>query len=89
MSELKVSPGYAKIEEEFEASLKRAFVDHEADYIVLYDKRQRFLFESVAYGQEKGWLGSIEEHEFDEQDTEWRIRLTDAGKEHFGIEVEK
>jgi hypothetical protein len=85
VSTLTVSAGYKTIEEEFEASLRRAFVDHKCDYIVLYDRRQQFLFESAAYGQEKGWLTAIEEVELDEQSTEWRLRLTPEGRQHFGL----
>ena len=82
---LVVSPGYESIEEEFEASLRRAFVDDKADYIVLYDRRERFLWESAAYGTERGWLDSgTLLSDADEQSSEMRFRLTDKGRLHFG-----
>lgn len=84
MSDLKISAGYNTIEEEFEDSLRRSFVNNFADYIVIYDKRHRFLFESAAYGERLGWLSS-EFVELDEQSSEMRYRLTEAGKKHFGL----
>ena len=71
--------------EELEASLKRAFVDHEADFIILESRREQFQLESAAYGQKQGWLGPIQEVGPDEQSLVWTLRLTEKGKEHFGL----
>ena len=49
MSDLTISPGYSTIEEEFEASLRRAFFDNKCDYIVLYDHHQQFLWENTTF----------------------------------------
>jgi hypothetical protein len=85
MSTLKVSPGYTCINEEFEASLRRAFVDSKCDFIILDDRHQRFLIESVNFGVEQGWLkGSWAGA--DEQDEHMRFRLTKKGQEHFGLD---
>lgn len=84
----KPSPDYTNIESEFEASLRRAFVDGHADYIVLYDRRERFLWESVWYAQEQGWLNDGKLlSDADEQSSEARFRLTAKGREHFGLAV--
>lgn len=85
MSDLKISPGYDTIEQEFEASLRRAFVDGKADYIVLYDRRQRFLWESANYGMIQGWLTDGQLLQLDEQSSEVRFRLTPEGRKHFGL----
>lgn len=81
---LKISPGYETIEQEFEASLRRAFVDRRANYIVLVDRRSEFLHASVAYGQDRGWLSQATVAGYD-QSEEWRFRLTSEGKAHFGV----
>lgn len=81
----KPSVGYADIEAEFEASLRRAFVGHRADYIILDDRRQCFLGESAAYGVEQGWL-TEQFVELDSQSSELRFRLTDKGRVHFGMQ---
>lgn len=93
ISRLKVSTGYKDIYEEFEASLRRAFTPTEendyrgADFIALYSRRQgEFLFASAAYGVEKGWLKEQECRGIDpDQDYELRYRLTDEGRNHFGV----
>ena len=79
-----ISPGYDTIEQEFEASLRRAFVDGKADYIVLYSRRHKFRYESAAYGALQGWLDE-EFIEVDEQSSELHYRLTEDGKKHFGL----
>jgi hypothetical protein len=70
---------------ELEAALLLAFVEHHADYIVIVSRFNQFLHEGAAYGQEQGWLGDVEVVELDEQSTEWRLRLTEKGREHFGL----
>jgi hypothetical protein len=85
MSDLKISPGYATIEEEFEASLRRAFVDGHTDFIILESRRERFRMECAAYGQKQGWLTDYEEVGPDEQSLVWILRLTEVGKKHFGL----
>ena len=71
-------------ENELEAALLRAFVDNRADFILLDDRRERFLIESATLGVEKGWL-SDEFIEIDDQYSPLRYRLTDEGKRHFGL----
>lgn len=71
-------------DDELEAALKRAFVDGKADYIILDDRRQRFLIESACLGVEKGWLDE-EFVEIEEQYSQLRYRLTDDGRKHFGV----
>jgi hypothetical protein len=70
----------------YEASLRRAFVDHYADYIVITSRRERFQIESASYGIEQGWLSGYMD-ERDEQSSAWILRLTEKGKEHFGLTV--
>lgn len=83
-SDLKLSSGYETIEEEFEASLRRAFVDGKADYVAIYSRREQFLLESANYGVERGWLtGKLEQQ--DEQSSRYCFRLTDEGRAHFGL----
>ncbi len=70
-------------ESELEDALRRAFVNHRCDFIIIDDRRQRFLIESAALGERKGWL-AFELCDTDEQSTQWRYRLTPAGRAHFG-----
>lgn len=70
---------------EYEAALRRAFVERRADYIVIDSRRQEFQIKSASYGIDRGWLsGSIVES--DPQSTAWVLRLTEAGREHFGVQ---
>lgn len=71
-------------EQELEASLRRAFVDHRADHIMLDDRRQRFLWQSAALGVDRGWLVGRQRGP-DEQDQWIEYRLTKAGSDHFGL----
>jgi hypothetical protein len=72
--------------DEFEDSLRRAFVDGKADYIELDGNSGRFLHNCVGYGQEQGWLGPIKEDCIPgDQWTVWQVRLTDYGKKYFGV----
>jgi hypothetical protein len=81
------SAGYDSIEQEFEASLRRAFVDHRADFIIIDDRRQRFRGESATFGEERGWLnGRLVQ--LDDQTSEIRYRLTESGRAHFGLEAD-
>ena len=69
---------------ELEDSLRCAFVDRHADYIVIDSRRQEFLISSANYGVSREWLkGQIVEH--DRQSSSWMLTLTDKGKEHFGL----
>ena len=70
--------------QELEDAIRRAFCDRRCDYIAIYDRRNRFLFESATLGVANGWLHE-EFIEFDEQSSELRYRLTEVGKTHFGI----
>jgi hypothetical protein len=69
---------------EYEAALRRAFVEHRADFIVLSSHRDQFRIESANYGVDQGWING-EWDELDEQNTVWIGRLTDKGRERFGL----
>jgi hypothetical protein len=73
-------------EQEYEASLRRAFVDRRADFIIIDDRRQRFLIDGAAYGERMGWL-KFEAYDIDTQSTQWHYRLTPKGRKHFGLEA--
>ncbi len=69
---------------EREDSLRRSFVKHKADFITMDGHTNTWLRNTIAYGQEQNWLGEGTEG----GDSQWTIlsfRLTDLGKEHFGI----
>ena len=69
---------------EYEASLRRAFVERRADFIVITSRRERFQIEAANYGVDQGWLkGEMDTR--DEQSSVWVCRLTDKGREHFGL----
>lgn len=71
---------------EWEAALRRAFVEHRADYIVITSRREQFQIESANYGIEQGWLrGQMDEH--DPQSSAFVCRLTEAGRTHFGLDA--
>jgi len=69
---------------EYEASLRRAFVDGKADYIYITSKRQRFLLECAGYGITQGWL-TEKLHEPDDQTAVLVYRLTPEGEKYFGV----
>lgn len=69
---------------EYEAALRRAFVTHRCDFVIIDSARQRFQIAGVNYGMTRGWL-SCEEKVIDEQDTQLRYRLTNKGRLHFGL----
>ena len=74
----------AAMPEEYEQALRRAFVDHHADYILITSRRERFQIEAADYGVDQGWLkGEMDTR--DEQSSAWVCRLTDKGREHFGL----
>jgi uncharacterized protein YbdZ (MbtH family) len=69
---------------EYESALRRAFVDHRADCIVITSRRQQFQIESANYGIDQGWLtGKLDES--DEQSASYVCRSTEKGREHFGL----
>ena len=79
-------------EEEFEASLRRAFVDRGADYIQVdgHDLRNEFLRKSLRYGIDEGWLQRGKDLDEDDilgsgegQSLAYTYRLTDKGKRVF------
>ena len=70
-----------------EDSLRRAFVDGKADYIV-YDghtARKKFLREAFELGRDMEWLDEGQEGG-DEQWTTIKYRLTPEGKKYFGLD---
>lgn len=71
-------------EQEYEAALRRAFVDKRWDSIMIDSRRQEFQIKSANYGVEKGWIVG-EWNDQDVQYTFWTGRLTEAGKKHFGL----
>jgi len=84
VSNLKPSPGFATIEQEFEERTAKAF--HQgADYVIIRSRHQQFQAEAVDYCISKGWLTCGELIQLDEQSSEIRCRLTSKGKEHWGI----
>ena len=69
---------------EYEASLRRAFVDHRAAYVIITSRREQFQIKAVNYGIDQGWLeGKMDER--DEQSTAYVARLTPKGRKHFGL----
>ena len=70
---------------EYEAALRRAFVDGRADYIVITSRREQFQIEAANFGLDLGWLRG-EWDTRDEQSTAWVLRLTSEGRKHFGLE---
>lgn len=77
---------HAAEEPEWEASLRRAFVDKGMTYIGLDGWSGEFLVHAARYGRFKGWLDKGTEAGSDmEQYTELVFRLTDFGKQHFSI----
>ena len=81
-------------QEEFDASLRRAFVDRGANYIQIdgHTLRNEFLRKTLQYGINKDWLQIGEDLDEDDilgkgmgQYLAYTYRLTDEGKEYFGI----
>jgi hypothetical protein len=88
-----MSKQYSK--SELEDSLKRAFVDNEADYIIMDGQQMRneFLVDGINYGLDKGWLYQAENIDEDEilgqsngQYLAYTYRLTNKGKKYFNIQ---
>ena len=74
----------AAMPEEFESALRRCFVERHADYWLVTSRRDQFGIEAGNFGIERGWLeGRLDTR--DEQSTAWICRLTDKGREHFGL----
>lgn len=72
--------------EEFEASLRRAFVDAKMDSVCLDGQSGRFLWATAGYALKMGWFAEPSETGSDyEQYTGYVFRLTDKGKSHFGL----
>lgn len=71
---------------DYEESLRKAFVDQHADYIMISSRRQVYQAKVANYGIDMGWLESQWDNS-DEQSTVFVCRLTDAGKQHFGLGV--
>ena len=88
MSELKPAPGYSTIEQEFEDRLKRAFVEGKADFIYVDSRRDRFLIECMHFGIGKSWI-KAEMNYIEEQYSRWEGRLTNYGKQYFGLPYTK
>lgn len=80
--------------EDLEASLKRAFADRRADFIIMDGQtmRNQFLVDSVNYGIGQGWLKPGEDIDEDKalgqglgQYFAYTYRLTEKGAKHFGV----
>jgi hypothetical protein len=84
LTDFKPSEGFTTIEEEFEARTAKAFRAG-ADYIFIDSRRQRFQFEAAEFCRERGWLTEPEFKEIDEQYAQQRYRLTEAGRQHWGL----
>lgn len=50
------------------------------DYVCIYDKRQAWLWKAAEIGVEQGWFRPGELVELDEQSSELRYYVTDAGR---------
>ena len=75
-------------EPEWEASLRRAFVDKKMQSVGIDGWSGKFLTHAVRYGKFKGWLGDGKEYGSDEsQYTEVTFKLTEFGKQHFGLAI--
>jgi hypothetical protein len=79
---------------ELEDSLRNAFVDYEADYILVdgHTLRNRFLTKSIQYGLDNGIIFNSDYLDEDEilgpragQWAAYEYRLTEYGKKYFGI----
>ena len=42
--------------DEYESALRRAFVEHRADFVVITNRREQFQIEATNYGVDQGWL---------------------------------
>jgi hypothetical protein len=71
-------------ETELEGSLRRAFVNHKADYVLMYRNSGQFLWDGVRLGVKNGWLEE-KTVPIDDQETQVRYYLTATGKNHFGV----
>ena len=69
---------------EYEACLRRAVVDRKMRTLCVWGRRQEFIFNALAYGQQRGWLGKAEDVG-DEQSGGLALKLTDAGADYFGV----
>jgi len=79
---------------ELETSLRKAFVDDGADFIILDGQtaRSEFIRDGINHGLKKGWLCQGEDIDEDKvlgqgrgQYCAYTYRLTDKGKRYFGI----
>jgi hypothetical protein len=84
MSDLKPSDGYATIEDEFEARTAKAFRSG-ANFIFVDSRRQRFQMEAAIYCRDNGWLDEEFIDNPEQQYAQYRWRLTEAGRRHWGI----
>lgn len=50
------------------------------DYITIYDRREAWLWQAAEIAVEQGWLQPGELVELDEQSSELRYRVTEAGR---------
>lgn len=81
-------------DKDLEASLKRAFADRGANFIIVdgHTMRNQFLVDGVNYGLEQGWLKPGKDIDEDEilghglgQYLAYTYVLTDKGREYFGV----
>lgn len=67
--------------EEARAALVRANTNGRPfDYVVIYDRREAWLWQAAELSVEQGWLQPGKLVELDEQSSELRYYLTDAGR---------
>jgi hypothetical protein len=83
--EVNARPIYCGGPAEYEAALRRAFVEKRAACVVISSRRQQFQIRCTNYGIEQGWLKGRWD-DSDEQSTAFVARLTDEGRTHFGLE---
>lgn len=75
---------YTISDEEAEGMLRRAFVEHRVDFVVVSSRRQWRQILAIGYAEGRGWVKG-EFHEIDTQSSCMTYRLTDEGRKHFGL----
>ncbi len=69
---------------EYEDMLRHGFVEMRADRFCISSRRQDRAIAAANYGIDQGWLtGDLDTT--DVQSSVWTLRLTDKGREHFGL----
>ena len=83
--DFKPAEGFATIEEEFEARIRKAFVEKRAHSVWIHSSLEGFQIAMASFGKEKGWLEG-ELLDLDSQSSAMSFKLTEAGRKYFGLE---